>query len=85
MIRSLDRLSHAEKRSLAVQAKEEYRRLPEFGRQKLLDVLQSGTLPVPRDLRDSMIAEFNAIGPARARRTTPRVSLIGNAFARCSE
>ncbi len=64
--RSLDRLSYAEKRSLAVQAKEEYRRLPEFERQQLLDVLQSGTLPVPRDLRDSMIAEFNTIGPAGA-------------------
>jgi hypothetical protein len=64
--RSLDRLTYSEKRSLAMQAKEEYRRLPDIERQQLVDVLQSGTLPVPRDLRDTMIAEFNTIGLAGA-------------------
>ncbi len=64
--RGLDTLAYAEKRSLAMQAKEEYRRMPETERQQLLDVLQSGTLPIPRDLRDIMLAEFNSISPARA-------------------
>jgi hypothetical protein len=64
--RGLDELAYGEKRSLAMQAKEEYRRLPEGERQQLLDVLQSGTLPIPRDLRDIMLAEFNSISPARA-------------------
>ena len=61
--RSLDKLSYAEKRALVAQAKEEYRRLPDAERQQLLDVLQSGTLPVPRDLRDIMLAEFSSIAP----------------------
>jgi hypothetical protein len=64
--RGLDVLANSEKRSLAVQAKEEYRRLSESERQELLDVLQSGTLPIPRDLRDFMLAEFNSIAPVRA-------------------
>jgi hypothetical protein len=63
--RGLDVLAHSEKRSLAMQAKEEYRRLSEPERQQLLDVLQSGTLPIPRDLRDIMVAEFNSIAPVR--------------------
>ena len=62
--RGLDTLTRAEKKSLAAQAKEEYRRLPDSERQQLLDVLQSGVLPVPRDLRDIMLAEFNSIAPA---------------------
>jgi hypothetical protein len=63
--RGLDVLAYSEKRSLAMQAKEEYRRLSEPERQQLLDVLQSGTLPIPRDLRDIMLAEFNSIAPVR--------------------
>ena len=61
--RGLDLFTFAEKRSLAMQAKEEYRRLPEGERQRLLAVLQSGVLPVPRDLRDLMLAEFSSIVP----------------------
>ena len=61
--RGLDSLTYAEKKSLAVRAKEEYRRLPAGERQQLLEVLQSGMLPVPRDLRDIMLAEFNSIAP----------------------
>jgi hypothetical protein len=61
--RGLDTLSYAEKKSLAAQAKEEYRRLPAGERQQLLEVLQSGMLPVPRDLRDIMLAEFGSITP----------------------
>jgi hypothetical protein len=62
--RGLDALAYSEKRLLAKQAKEVYRGLPEAERQQLLDVLQSGTLPVPRDLRDIMLAEFSSVAPA---------------------
>ena len=62
--RGLDALPSAEKRSLVMQAKEEYRRLPDDERRQLLDILQSGALPLPRDLRDSMLAEFGSIAPA---------------------
>lgn len=62
--RGLESLSYAEKKSLAQQAKEEYRQLPESERRQLLDVLQSGSLPVPRDLRDIMLAEFRNVAPA---------------------
>ena len=61
--RGLDTLTPAEKKSLALQAREEYRRLPEGERQRLLGVLQSGMLPVPRDLRDIMLAEFSSVAP----------------------
>ena len=59
--RGLDTLTYAEKKSLAARAKEDYRRLPDSERQELLATLQSGMLPVPRDLRDIMLAEFNSI------------------------
>ena len=62
--RGLNTLTFAEKRSLAAQAKEEYRRLPASERQQVIEVLQSGVLPMPRDLRDIMLAEFNSIAPA---------------------
>ena len=63
---SLDALSYAEKKSLALQAKEEYRQLNEDERRRLTGVLQAGTLPVPRDLRDIMLAEFSSVTPAAA-------------------
>lgn len=62
--RQLDSLSHSEKRALVAQAKEEFRRLPQAERQELLAVLQTGMLPVPRDLSDIMVAEFGAVLPA---------------------
>jgi hypothetical protein len=62
---SLDQLSHAEKRTLATRAKAEFQRLPAGERQHLLEVLQSGMLPVPRDLNDIMLAEFSSV-PAAA-------------------
>lgn len=67
----LDRLSYAEKRTLAAQAKEEFRNLPAGQRQQMLEVLQSGMLPVPRDFNDIMLAEFNTIP-----------SVAGNEFQR---
>ena len=61
--RGLDTLTYAEKKSLAAQAREEYRRLPAGERRQLLNILQSGTLPVPRDLREIMLAEFGVVAP----------------------
>jgi hypothetical protein len=63
---SLERLSHAEKRTLALQAKEEFRNLPAEQRNELLGALQSGVLPVPRDLSEILLAEFGSIGRALA-------------------
>ena len=62
--RSLDRLTYAEKRALAVQAKEEFQRLPAGERQQLLEALQSGMLPLPRDLNAIMVTEFSSVPPA---------------------
>ncbi|HEV7819962.1 MAG TPA: hypothetical protein VGO84_02210 [Burkholderiales bacterium] len=63
--RSLDMLAQDDKRSLVMRAKEEYRRMPDSERQELLDILQSGALPIPRDLRDSMLAEFGRVASAQ--------------------
>ena len=38
--------------------------MPDDERRQLLDILQSGSLPIPRDLRDSMLAEFSRVTPA---------------------
>jgi hypothetical protein len=61
--RGLDMLGQDEKRLLLTRAREEYRRMPDDERRQLLDILQSGSLPIPRDLRDSMLAEFNRVAP----------------------
>ena len=62
--RNLDRLSYAEKRTLALQAKEEFRRLPAEQRHQLLEALQAGVLPMPHDLNQIMLAEFGSVGRA---------------------
>jgi hypothetical protein len=59
--RNLDRLTHTEKRALAIQAKEEFRHLPAEQRHQLLEALQAGVLPVPRDLSEIMLAEFGSV------------------------
>ncbi len=69
--RGLESLSYAEKKSLAQQAKEEYRLLAEGERRQLLDILQSGSLPVPSDLRDIMLAEFRNVAPAAGETARP--------------
>jgi hypothetical protein len=58
--RVLDRLSVTEKRQLAVQARNEFKRLPAGERRQMLDALQSGALPMPRDLNAIMLAELGA-------------------------
>jgi hypothetical protein len=64
--RGLDKLSYAEKRSLAAQARTEYSRMPAAERRQFLEVLQSGTLPIPRDLREILLAEINRTAPVTA-------------------
>ena len=64
--RTLDKLSNPEKRRLAAQAKEEYRRLSSDDRRQMLDALQSGMLPMPRDLNAIMLAEFGTLAPVIA-------------------
>jgi hypothetical protein len=59
--RDLDRLSYTEKRTLALQAKEEFRRLPAEQRHQLLEALQAGVLPMPHDLNEIMLAEFGSV------------------------
>jgi hypothetical protein len=59
--RQLDRLPYSQKKVLVMQAREEFQRLPAEQRQQLLEVLQSGMLPVPRDLNEIMLAEFGSV------------------------
>lgn len=65
----LANLSQAEKRALAVQARTEYEKLPPEERQQMLQVLQAGIAPLPRDLNEMILAEFGSV-PAVA--TPPR-------------
>jgi hypothetical protein len=57
----LDRLSYSQKKALVMQAREEFQQLPAEQRQHLLEMLQSGMLPVPRDINEIMLAEFNSM------------------------
>jgi hypothetical protein len=62
----LNNLSFGDKRNIVVQAREEYVKLPEEERLQMLQVLQSGIAPIPRDLNDMILAEFRAAQPAAA-------------------
>lgn len=57
-------LSQAEKRTLAVQAREEYEKLPLEERLQMIQVLQSGIAPLPRDLNEMILAEFRSVPAA---------------------
>ena len=57
----LQKLSTAEKRALVMQAREGFIQLPEAERQELIGALKSRTLPVPRDLNDTIVAEFSSV------------------------
>lgn len=54
-------LSSAEKKALAVQAREEYERLPPEERLQMMEVLRSGVVPLPRDLNEMILAEFATV------------------------
>jgi hypothetical protein len=63
-------LSQGEKKALAVQAREEYEKLPLEERQQMIQVLQSGIAPLPRDLNEMILAEFANV-PAAASASAP--------------
>ncbi len=67
----LDRLSYSQKKALVLQAREEFQRLPAEQRQHLLEVLQSGMLPVPRDISEIMLAEFDFVPTAAGSERRP--------------
>lgn len=59
-------LSQAEKKALAAQAREEYEKLPAEERQQMVQVLQMGVAPLPRDLNEMILAEFSSVPAAPA-------------------
>ena len=67
----LDRLSYSQKKALVLQAREEFQRLPAGQRQHLHELLQSGLLPVPRDINEIMLAEFDFVPLAAGRERGP--------------
>lgn len=62
--RQLSRLSAADMKTIAAEARREYERLPAEQRQQMLQVLQHGIPGMPRALNDLMLAEFGGV-PAR--------------------
>lgn len=64
----LNNLSYGEKKAIAGQAREEYTGMPSGERLQMIQVLQSGIAPIPRDLNDMILAEFDRV-PAVASRT----------------
>lgn len=62
----LNNLSFGDKRNIVTQAREEYVKLPEEERLQMIQVLQSGIAPIPRDLNDMMLAEFRSAQPDTA-------------------
>jgi len=77
---NLNNLSYDRKRLVASEAREEYRKLAPEERRQMLDVLQSGVMPIPRDLNDMILAEFRSvpvpetIAPAPSSPTPPAAS-----------
>ena len=57
----LGNLSQGQKRALAAEARAEYEKLPQEERQQMFQVLQSGMVPLPRDLNDMILAEFDSV------------------------
>ena len=57
----LNTLSDVRKRAIVNEAREEYRKLKPEERQQMLAVLQSGVMPIPRDLNDMILAEFRSV------------------------
>jgi hypothetical protein len=63
--RMLSRLSEADMRAIAADARVEYERLPGDQRQQLLQALQRGVPGMPKTLQDVMLAEFGNVPAAR--------------------
>ena len=57
----LTNLSQAQKRAIAAEARTEYEKLPPDERRQMFQVLQSGVVPLPRDLNEMILAEFGSV------------------------
>lgn len=57
----LSTLTAAEKRAIAVDARNEYERLPAQEREQMLQLLEARVAPIPRELSDLILAEFSAV------------------------
>jgi len=53
-------LTASEKRAIAAEARAEYERLQPGDRDRMVQLLQAGVAPIPRDLNDLILAEFTA-------------------------
>lgn len=62
----LSNLPPARKRAIVAEARGEYEKLPLAERQQMLQVLQSGIVPLPQDLNDMILAEFSRVPQALA-------------------
>lgn len=62
----LNNLSDGDRKALVSQARDEYAGLSPEERRQMLQVLQSGITPIPRDLNDSILAEFSSVQAAAA-------------------
>ena len=58
-------LSQGQKGAIAAEARAEFEKLPPDERRQMIQVLQSGAVPLPRDLNDMILAEFGSV-PATA-------------------
>ncbi|MGZ5226933.1 MAG: hypothetical protein ACXWCS_22470 [Burkholderiales bacterium] len=57
----LRQLSTAQKQLVAEQARTEYAKLPVEEREQLVQVLRTGSVPIPRDLSEAILAEFATV------------------------
>lgn len=60
----LSSLPPARKRAIVAEARGEYEKLPPEERRQMLQVLQAGIVPLPRDLNDMILAEFSTVPQA---------------------
>lgn len=60
----LNNLSYGEKKAIAGQAREEYAGMSSGERLQMIQALQSGMAPIPRDLNDMILAEFDRVPAA---------------------
>lgn len=60
-IEQLNNLSENQKQTIISQAREEYLKLTPEERRLMIQVLQSGMAPIPRELNERMLAEFGSV------------------------
>ena len=58
---ALSNLSDARKRTIALEAREAYEKLPAENREELVSMLRARVIPLPVDLNDMLLAEFSQI------------------------